>query len=278
MDRLCAYEPCSKPLVPRDGEKPSQLARRNCCNASCANRKARGSTLIDLPAEKTCTGCGVVIRPGAKEPPSRWAKRRFCTRACTSRYTVRVANRARLGRDADHMDQLSARVCARDGCGKLLVRRANEKLNRFQDRECCSFACANSVRQTRTAAAKPVCARPGCTNRTKKPDRKFCSRDCQGTARRTPGSRRSRQDPATQTTRATVRTPRQRTPEPAPPLDLAALRPDAAALIPDPGVIDMDRKRAEAGRMLDEGTTPHRIAQLLGVSVAQVNRWDRGDR
>lgn len=284
--RLCTYAPCSKPLVPRPGEKPSQLARRNCCGRSCANRKTRNSTITDLPAEKACEECGVVMHQGDKEAPSRWKDRRFCTRLCTSRNTVRTANLARLGREAARVEDLSTRVCIRDGCEQVLVRRANEKLNRFQARESCSVGCANSVRQTRSAAAKPVCARPSCKRHTKRPDRRFCSRDCQAWGRRTPDSRRARQyaDETPQTT--TARAPRVKMPKrartqtglAAAPLDLAALRPDPAALVPDPDVLDMDQRRREALAMLDEGTTPHRAAHLLGVSAAQVNRWDRGDR
>lgn len=281
--RLCAYAPCSKPLVPRAGEKPSQLARRNCCGRSCANRKSRNSTITDLPAKKACEECGVVMAQGDKEAPSRWKNRRFCTRLCTSRNTVRVANLARLGREAARTEDLSTRVCIRDGCEQVLVRRANEKLNRFQARESCSLSCANSVRQTRSAAAKPVCARPSCKRHTKRADRRFCSRDCQAWGRRTPDSRRAHQyadeTPPTQAPRVKMPKPaRKRTPEPVAPLDLAALRPDPAALVPDPDVLDMDKRRRDALAMLDDDEPAERIAAKLGVSLAQVHRWDRGDR
>lgn len=75
------------------------------------------------------------------------------------------------------------RVCVREGCGQALVRRDGEKSNRFQDRECCSVPCANSVRQTRSAAARPVCALPGCGQHTNRPDRKYCSQEHSSQAR-----------------------------------------------------------------------------------------------
>lgn len=79
------------------------------------------------------------------------------------------------------------RVCGRPGCNQLLVRRVGEKSNRFRDRECCSTPCANSLRQSRRAAQKPICAREGCGERTKQPRRAHCSITCSNMARRNEG-------------------------------------------------------------------------------------------
>lgn len=275
-DRLCAYQPCSKPLVLRRGrEKPSQFAVRTCCDASCANRKAKNSTIpTDLPTEKVCKECGALTHQRKGESAHRWEARECCCRECASRRNMRKINEARDGAPAE----LPQRMCIRPGCGNALVQRPNEKLNRFKVRETCSIPCANSVRVRRAAAERTPCAREGCDTPTKT---KYCSRTCTSLARRNASGNARRAGRKREQARKQTGTPRTRvvrTPTPVAPLDLAALRPDPAALIPDPAVLDMDRKRGEAERMLDEGTTPHRIAQLLEVSVTQVNRWDRGDR
>lgn len=289
----------------RPKEKPSAFAGRTCCNASCAGRKSRNSVIAaaDVPAEKPCAECGEPMHRREDESPARWLGRRFGSRVCASRYSIRTANKARLDnppttrRRVVVVQELPQRRCAGKNCEKVLVRRPAEKSNKFRDRVCCSVACANSIRNpakpatecsregcNRPAAAKycsrscaslgrrkstsSECSREGCDRPT---FRKYCSTVCASLARRNPAGDARRADrqrsatgvkPARRRARPVV--------EALPPVQ----RPED--LIPDPAIIAMDRRRREALRMFDEGTTPHQVAQLLGVSVAQARRWDEG--
>lgn len=216
--RLCAYQPCSKPLVRRDGEERWRFEHRACCNASCANRRAQGSTApLDLPAEKVCEECSGIMRWEKGVQPSKWEKKRFCSRQCTSRNTIRTASAVRAG------VPLAPKVL-------------------------------------------PECARPGCGQKTKHVKRKYCSHECRNLSRRTPGG---------DARRAGIKVRKAPRPVVAP---VPVERPSPESLLPDPAVVDMDRKRVKAERMLDQGAFPERVAVECGVSVAQVRRWDRGDR
>lgn len=271
-DRLCAYVLCSKPLVRRGREKPSQFAARTCCDASCANRKAKNSTVpADLPTEKTCKECGALTHQRKGESANRWAARECCSRECASRHNMCKINQARDGARVEQPQ----RMCIRPGCGNALVQRPNEKTNRFKVRETCSIPCANSVRVRRAAVELTPCAREGCDTLTKT---KYCSRACSSLARRNASGDARRAGRQREQTRKQTGTPRTRVARK--PVEVVAPapvpRPSPEALLPDPAVVDMDRKRAEAERMFDDGTAPHQVARLLGVSMAQARRWEEG--
>lgn len=254
--RLCAYQLCSAPLVRRPQEKPSQFAARTCCDASCANRKAKGSTVpADLPTEKTCKECGGLTRQRKRESANRWATRECCCRVCASRYNMRQIN---LGRS----DGTPPDPCALEGCD-------NPAAGKYCSRDCA----AQAQRKNLTP-----CHREGCDNPTKS---KFCSRTCVSLARRNPSGDARREGRKREAARkAGHGAPKRKLqPKPAPQpvvLTVEEMRPAPEDLLPDPAVTAMDVKRQAAGRLLDNGAEPADVAAELGVSIAQVRRWDEG--
>lgn len=273
--RLCAYRLCSKPLVRRDGEQPWHFKRRTCCDASCSSRKAHGSTApLDLPGHKTCAECGATTYRRDGESPNRWLAREFCSRQCASRHTIRKNTQQRTSPPA-------AQVKACAGCRGEMRRKSGERMNKWRERRFCSWGCryggppgprpeASGVRETKPCVECGAdVVRPAKYSTKNWEARKYCSRRCASAA-----GQPFRKEPQ-------VAPSRDRKPAPLPtpvPVVRPVVRPRAEDLITDPAVVDMDRKRRTADTLLDEGITPERVAVELGVSVALVRRWDRGDQ
>jgi hypothetical protein len=81
--RRCLLDTCRAVLVRRENEELRRwVKRRFCPGLSCAMRHVNAGRWDDLPAEKTCPGCGVVFRPEEGMPPIQWRRKRYCSTTC----------------------------------------------------------------------------------------------------------------------------------------------------------------------------------------------------
>ena len=175
---------------------------------------------------------------------------------------------------------MTDRYCLRDGCRAPLVQRAGETPGHFKTREFCDHGCAmRHVHEQSRIGVEQHKTCPGCGVVFHWPEgvpksqwlrKTYCTSEC-GTAYMNVAGRRRR--PAGAPARKRAAKPRPEVPVPDP-----VQRPRVEDLAPDPHVVDMDRRRRDAERLLDSGVAAWRIATDLGVSIAQVHRWDRGER
>ena len=271
-DRQCM---CGGVLRRRENESHARFATRKFCSPSCASRnadrKAPRKQKVRRPVEsKTCDQCGGRMQRRASEGVVKWRGRRACSVGCG----------AKLRRTKEQTDRAAAavgRMCAYPVCGQLLVQKETEPPSQFAARRFCGRSCARAHQNTRcrdSPAQTRTCE--GCpTVMVWDRDRmqayqwrakRFCSPGCASRSR-------IRVEP-----KVVPSKDRARKQAPVAPAPVPVARPRPEALVPDPDVIDMDRKRRAAMLLFDDGVLPRDVATHLGVSLAQANRWDRGDR
>lgn len=152
--RVCAFEPCSQPLVRRPGERTDKFRKRNTCDAVCANRRAHGCTTL-IPADRVCEECGGPIPRRDGEAPSKWAARRFCTKSCASKASW-TGDLKPPRAPKPVVEVLQEKPC--QGCQAVMVwdREATTRSG-WRRRRFCSRRCARSARTpARSRKAKPA--------------------------------------------------------------------------------------------------------------------------
>ncbi len=84
--RFCANPACGKPIVRKEGEKPSTFNVRRYCDKAChfAGRPPKIDYRARVAQTKMCKGCVRPFHRRIKESDEQWSQRQFCGQKCSS--------------------------------------------------------------------------------------------------------------------------------------------------------------------------------------------------